>query len=263
MATHLSRSPIKDKPLPLPGQSVQDAIDTLLWDEIAPYVTFAVALLLLAGFEWFSVLRHLPPQPWLYSVLAVLACAFAAAKMWRVRIRVQRLKLGRDGERVVGQYLERLRADGADVFHDVPGEGFNIDHVVLSAHGFYAIETKTRSKPVHGNPRVVLTESGIVVNGFRPDRDPVIQAQAGARWLAHLLEESTGKQFPVHGVVLYPGWFVEPMPEAWRKSPDRPWVLEPKALPTFIEHEPTRITESDCKLAAYHLSRYIRMTIAA
>ena len=179
-------------------------------------------------------------------------------KFWRVRTRVQQLKLGRDGEQAVGQYLERLRAGRADVFHDVPGDGFNIDHVVLSVHGFYAIETKTRSKPLRGDARVALSEAGITVNGYLPERDPLVQAQAGAKWLARLLEETTGKRFPVRGVVLFPGWYVEPMSDVWRASPDKPWVLEPKALPGFIENERPGIAESDLKLAAYHLSRYVR-----
>ena len=37
----------------------------------------------------------------------------------------------RHGERAVGQYLERLRESGPRVFHDVPGVGFNLDHVVI------------------------------------------------------------------------------------------------------------------------------------
>lgn len=258
MGSRLSRSPLKAKPLRLPGQSVQEAIDDLLWDKIGPSIAIAVMTSVLAGVEWISVLRHLPRQPWLYSALAALACLYAAARTWQVRSQVQQLRLGRDGERAVGQYLERLRADGADVFHDVPGEGFNIDHVVLSVHGFYAVETKTRSKPTRGDARITLAEDGLVVNGFRPDRDPLLQAQAGARWLSQLLEETTGQRFPVRGVVLFPGWFVESMSSAWRANYKKPWVLEPKALPGFIQNEPKRIVDSDVKLAAYHLSRYVR-----
>jgi Nuclease-related domain len=79
----------------------------------------------------------------------------------------------------VGLYLERLRAEGADVFHDVPSENFNIDHVVLSLHGFFAVETKTRSNPTCGDARVALTEEGLLVNGFRPDRDPMSRQKKG------------------------------------------------------------------------------------
>ena len=62
----------------------------------------------------------------------------------------------------------------------------------------------------------------------------------------------------VRGVVVFPGGFVEPMSESWKSSSDRPWVLEPKALPEFIENARERISEGDVALAAFHLSRYVR-----
>lgn len=253
------RSPLKSRPLRLPGQSVDEALQSLLWDAIGPYVAIAFIMVLIAGEEWLATLTHMPRQPWLYTSLAFIASSYAAFKILRVRDHIRQLRLGRDGERAVGEFLERLRADGAVVFHDVPGDNFNIDHVVLSVRGFFAIETKTRSKP-EGDARVVLTETGVLVNGFPPDRDPIVQAQSGAKWLSQLLEESTGKRFPVRGVVLFPGWYIEPMSAAWRRSPEKPWVLEPKALPAFIENEPDRIAESDLSLAAFHLSRYVRTT---
>lgn len=49
----------------------------------------------------------------------------------------------------------------------------------------------------------------------------------------------------------FSGMVIEPMSEAWRRSPDKPWVLEPKALPAFIENARTQITVSDQRLAAF------------
>lgn len=252
------RSPIKSKPLRMPGQSLQERIDDVLWDGFIPYYSFALAMLVLAGFEWMAVWRHLPRQPWLYTGMAILAIVIAGYRFYRLRKHVAPLKLGRDGELAVGQFLERLRADHAQVFHDVPGDGFNIDHVVLSPRGFYTIETKTHSKPARGSPRIQLKPEGVLVDGHRPDRDPLVQAKASARWLGQLLEESTGKHFPVRGVVLYPGWMIDEMDEAWLASSVLPWVLEPKVLPAFLRRAPVRILDSDVKLAAFHLSRYIR-----
>jgi hypothetical protein len=40
------------------------------------------------------------------------------------------LRAGYDAELAVGQELDKLMREGAWVFHDVPGENFNIDHVV-------------------------------------------------------------------------------------------------------------------------------------
>ena len=70
-----------------------------------------------------------------------------------------------------------------------------------------------------------------------------------------MLEESTGKRFDVRGVVVFPGWWVEPAPESVKSQA---WVLEPKALPAWIEQEAVAIAPSDVALAAFHLSRYVR-----
>jgi hypothetical protein len=184
--------------------------------------------------------------------MAAVAVPIAVWRIWRIRRRVGQLRLGRDGERVVGQFLERLRDGGGRVFHDIPGQGFNLDHVVISPHGVYAIETKTLSKPW---PKAAITVEGdsLRVAGHLPDRDPIQQVTCAARWLECLLEQSTGKRFVVRGVVVFPGWYVEQRSE---RGPV--WVLEPKMLPGFIEKEPISVSPEDVALAAFHLSRYVR-----
>lgn len=55
-------------------------------------------------------------------------------------------------------------------------------------------------------------------------------------------------------MVLFPGWFVKDS----RSSRREPWVLEPKALATFLSYEPESMSAEHAKLAAFHLSRFIR-----
>ncbi len=85
-----------------------------------------------------------------------------------------------------------------------------------------------------------------------PD-DPVPQAS----WLKKLLGDSTGKTFSVKPVVVFPGWFVE---RTSRTEQSDTWVLEPKALRTFLKNEPVRIKLADVDLAVFHFKRYIRAT---
>jgi hypothetical protein len=252
-------SPLKAKPLRLPGQSIQDELDELAWDTVAGYLLVAAMASFLAFMEWMAVLNNWPRQPWVFTGLAAVAISVAVPRIFIAVRRAQHLKLGRDGERVVGQFLDELRAKGAQVFHDVPADGFNLDHVIISARGIFAVETKTFSKPRVGKPTISFDEAGgIRVAGRTPDRDAIAQAQSAASWLRMLLRESTGKEFSVRSVVLFPGWFVEPMSRDWKRDQNKPWVLEPKGLPAFIEHEPGTIGPSDVTLAAYHLSRYVR-----
>lgn len=163
--------------------------------------------------------------------------------------------LGRDGERAVGQYLERLREQGFQVFHDVVGERFNIDHVLIGEKGVFAIETKTFSKPAQGKATICFVDGALQANGRTIDLNPIEQACAAANWLTKTLRESTGRSVKVHPVVLFPGWWVDPLPPEQNK---RVWVLEPKALAAFLNNANPQLSSEDAKLLAYHLSRYVR-----
>ena len=248
-----SKSPIKEPPLRLPGQSIDEQINRLSNGKLLNYLLFALVFFLLASVGWVQTFNQSRINPWLMSVVAAPVICYCAFGFLQTVKEIKRLKLGRDGERAVAEQLDVLKRQGAIIFHDLIGDGFNLDHVVLSSQGVFVVETKTRSKPIKGSPTVTFDGKTLLVNGFEPERNPVTQAEGNARWLAKMLRASTGKEFPVRGVVLFPGWFVESSPEG-----SSVWVLNPKVLPSFIEHEPNRISESDLHMATYHLAGYIR-----
>jgi len=203
--------------------------------------------------EWLVVIFKSPTKPWIPTVLTVLVIGYAAVQMSRIRRRMQRLELGRDGERIVAEELDSLKKEGASVLHDIVGEGFNLDHVVCCPQGVFLIETKTRSAPTDRKPIVVYDGSRVLMNGIEADRNVIQQATALAGWLEKTLLGSTGRRFAVRPVVVFPGWYVEPGPMGAAV-----WVLNPKALPAFILHEPVSIDTNDVHLITFHLSRYIR-----
>jgi len=250
---------LKGKPLRYAGQFLDEQILSIIDDQAMPYVAAVMALWALAVMEWMATWRNLPRQPWLFTILAIGGTAWLTWLVARFRKRVRSLRLGRDGERHVGELLEGLRENGARIFHDVPGEGFNLDHVVISTRGIYVVETKTRRKP-SPHAKVVYDGRTVTVAGRVPERDPVRQATAEASWLQRTLQDSTGRAFPVRGVVVYPGWWIEPTGDAKRSEV---WVLEPKALPAFIGHANEVIEPEDVALAAFHLSRYVRANNSA
>ena len=246
------QSPLKAKPLRLPGESVDKEIDR--WTNDATLGPFfgAGCFCMVAFYEWYGYLTHSPRRPVLLTAVAAVALLYAGWRFFVIRRKVRSLRQGRDGERAVGQFLERLREDGGQVFHDIPGEGFNLDHVVISTHGIYAIETKTWSKP-WPDAKVVVEGDALTVAGQAPVRNPIVQVTAAAKWLEKKLQESTGKRFFARGVVVFPGWFVEQ-----RGPSGEVWVLEPKMLPGYIHQAPEMISPSDVALTAFHLSRYVR-----
>ena len=248
-----TKSPLKFSPLRVPGQSLGERMIDNAYDTIVAPFMIALLLAVLAALEWLRWYLGRPPSPWLYTVIAALAALWA---VWRVRrgfAQAAALRLGRDGERAVAQYLEWFRTKDFYVFHDVPTGDANIDHVLIGTRGLYVIETKTLSKPVRGACSITLSDGRLLANGRPLDRDPITQAKAEARWLYNFLAESRFRQF-VQPVVVLPGWYVEKVDMKALGA----WVLEPKALDAFVENQPVALSQDQVRAMASALSSHIR-----
>lgn len=199
-----TRSPLKDKPLRLPGQSIAEERENLIEDAVGQPLTLALFIVLLAALEWWRFYTESKPNPIVFTLAAVVVVLYAALRVWRVIPKLRNLRQALDGERAVGQFLERLREQGFEIYHDVVGEGFNVDHVLIGPCGVFTVETKTWSKPLSGRSEITLEGDSLRAGSMQPDRDPVVQAKAQAGWLKGLLSESTGKQFKVRPVIVFP-----------------------------------------------------------
>lgn len=248
------RSPIKGKLLRDPGQSLDAEIDRIIYDRALRWIVVMVVLAMLAAQEWIRWYAKTPPSPILISILALFTVLVGAYRLTGYIRQLKRLALGRDGERAVGQELDKLRGQGFEVIHDIPGEGFNIDHVVIGRTGIYTVETKTNRFPEGRRPELTCSGEGILLNGRLMDRSPIPQCKAQAAWLRSLLNESTGKTFAVQPVAAFPGWFVSP--DCNERS--GVWILNPRALRSFIEQQRERLSPEETHLAAYHLRLYVR-----
>jgi hypothetical protein len=249
-----TKSPIKDKPLRHPGQSLEEERRKLLEDKLETPAILALFTTVWATMEWWRYYTDFPPNPVIFTLAAVLTIGFAGWRYIKTLPKARALRQGIEGEKAVGQFLERLRENGYLIFHDLVGNGFNIDHAIIGPAGIFTVETKTWSKPVRGEPRIKFDGETLTAAGREPERDPVVQARAQAAWLTSLLAESTGRTLNVFPVVVFPGWFIEQNEGSLRSI----WVLEPKALPKFLGRQPQRLKPEDIKLASFHLSRFIR-----
>lgn len=257
MASSAPKSPIRLAPLRVPGQSIEQEIDDVAYDGALAPMMLALLMTIVAGLEWWRYIFDRKPNPLLFTSVAIALIAWATWRFFRTRTRIRQLKLGRDGERAVAQYLEWFRTSGFFVFHDVPTGDANIDHVLIGTRGIYTIETKTHSKPVRGECKVQVREDRVSVNGHHMDRNPVVQAKAQARWLHNFFKDAQFKVF-VQPVVVFPGWFIEPFDTRAVGA----WVLEPKALDGYIGNESERISRDEVKAMASALSSYIRAQAA-
>lgn len=249
-----TRSPIKDKPLRNPGQSVRRQRIDIVFDKLMAPLLVLWTLIAFALMEWARYLFPLTQAPWLQTVLALAALGYGMFQVRRFWPKLQALQLAEEGEKAVGQFLDGLRQKGYQVFHDIIADDFNVDHVLIGPAGIFTVETKTWNKPRRGKPEIHLDDETLKAAGYTPDRDPMVQAVAQTAWLKRLLTESVGKPLPVRPVVLFPGWFINDSRQNRRDL----WVLEPKALPTWLANEKATLAPDEINMASQHLSRYIR-----
>jgi hypothetical protein len=219
-------------------------------------VTSCLAVLALS--QWIQWWFELPPWPIPATVLALTAIVYVWKKGVPLTRVIRNLKLGRDGERVVAEFLEPLRAKGYRVFHDVSGNGFNIDHVIIGPAGVFAIETKTRNKPMRGTPVIVYDGNTLRLEDGQTFDEPLNQARAQSRWLASLLNDGRRETFTIRPVVVFPEWYVE---QIGPRSKNDVWVLNPKALDKFLDHEPPILSPPLIDSAANTLTRHCRLSI--
>lgn len=211
------RSPFDAHPLREPGQALRDRLDRafsslFLNGALGPIVilaplTYGMGRMIIADeqlwLEW-------AVYGLVCSALVLLFCFLLIRDFQRIR----RLKLGLACELAVGQELERLIRPEEHpffVFHDIPSDTFTIDHVVLTPHGVFVVETRARTHPLDatGQPqREVAVESQRLRFPGWSERQPLRKTRQAAVWVRHWLGREYGIDVPVRGVLVLPGWQV-------------------------------------------------------
>ncbi|MFC1965720.1 nuclease-related domain-containing protein [Chloroflexota bacterium] len=204
-------------------------------------------ILAVATNEISHVYRLLPPQPLIAGILVLVLGIYFLYTDSRLKAEAERKRKGSEGEKSVGEILDRLKKPGVRVFHDLAFDYNmgNIDHVILSRQGIFVIETKYVSK--RGNQSI--SSDGKAVFGYskNPDSAAIKQAVRNARDLQIYLKNKTETQFPVKPIVVYPGWLVKPYYGDI-------WVLNPKYINWAINREPEIISETDYAVAESWIS---------
>lgn len=225
------RTPLTRDLLRSPGSSLREQVEDLTL-ELMSDVTCMVFVSSVTALV-FSMADRPGSSTWMYGVAMVLligGLGFFAIGLVRHWKRRTRLRLALDGEMATGEELNQLMLRSCRVFHDVPADRFNIDHVVIGSAGVFAVETKARAKRPRGSGSqgATVTYDGSVLHfpGWQ-EREPLEQAKRQAEWLRNWLTSSVGDLVDVKPVLALPGWFID------RKAPGNVIVINPKNA-TFL-----------------------------
>lgn len=252
MSSRIEAAPaLSTKILRQAGQSLREKLDALTGDKLLPAILIPGLFWVVCAIDWLQKHFARPSaDPRFWALTAFGATVYGGIQVFRLRPRLRHLRRGEMGERRVGEILDRMRAHHFIPVHDLVGEGFNIDHVLVGPSGIYLIETKTRR--------------GFGVIDYRNERDLIVGkinencSLAQARRLARLLHD----QLRDH---LHAGYWVKPLlvfVGDWKvKRGPGDFIVDVLAvnqLPGYFERQQPELTAAEIAQIASHLERSAR-----
>ena len=246
------RSPLRDDLLRSPGQTIQDR----LLDKTLDFASDVWSLLyILIGMGFVPLLIG---SSFLRILVWVILGVIVLWILYRLRTRskeIQDLRLGLDGELATAEELSQLMFHGYYVFHDLPADHFNIDHVVIGPAGVFAVETKARSKPVGKGKELatVIFEGSQLKFPKYPESESIQQAKGQSKWLPEFLGKSVGKAISVKPVLALPGWLVD------RRTKDASiMVINPKEAVKYVTSNEKVLDEQTIQQIKYQVEQRCR-----
>ncbi len=215
-------SPFTDNFLREPGETLRDKHRETQENFMETFLVTAmfgvIALYIVKGASGATVI----------VILSIFAAFFIyqTRKLFRLFGDMVSLRLGLEGERATGQELSMLMRDGAWVFHDLPYQYGNIDHIVISRGGVFAVETKAVSKPTSESSN--RAEWKVTYDGkslsfpHRKETAALDQARLHAKYLRKNIMKKLGIHVVVTPIVAIPGWYIN------RTGKSDVWVINPK-----------------------------------
>lgn len=207
------RDPLTVELKALPGASLQKQLNADGEKFVTNYFTSVLTAVVCVQFILVSHisadLSALRGMDYVLIGIAICAGCFMAVRLTKYAINRRKLHDGLRAEMATAQELSSSLQDEVRLIHDVQAESFNIDHVVITCAGVFAVETKSRRKPPAGNGSPAVDYDGQKLRFPTWDETaPLEQAERQAKWLRQYLQKETGKIVPVIPVVSLPGWFI-------------------------------------------------------
>lgn len=249
----LTKSPIEDKPLRYPAQSLDEKLDDIFVQKFLVYIISPIFFIVIAFNAWISYFGKTIPNPYFLTIVATIVTIWSYYKFSTKLNEIKALKQGRDGEREVGMNLELLREQGFKVYHDIICKDFNLDHVLVGTKGIFVIETKTYSKPLKGECKIIYDGNKLSYNGEYRSDEPINQVKAARSWLKSFLKNSIGRDFDILPIIVFPGWYVESKVALTDFR-----ILNPKGLDKFMQNRKDELSTEDVALITNRIEMHVR-----
>jgi hypothetical protein len=232
-----------------------EALEEKLNDDVLGLILFPMLMV----FALVALHPKIWPAPLIVFVISATSSAFFGNRIYNTAQSRANYRLGFEGERFVGEELCRLIAHKFEIYHDVPFDGFNLDHVLVGPRGVFVVETKTRRKPVNGSgdKKFHVSFDGKSLRWpERTDSCGIEQAKNNAKTLSKWLSSATGENVWATPILAFPGWMVD------RKAPPNGiYVLNPKEIYGVCSTQPEKIGVQQIQRICHQLDQKSRVEV--
>jgi hypothetical protein len=210
------RSPIEGKVIHGAGEQlrkrIEDHTDELMFSMISLQFIGPLLFALWAAnkITWSQV--HFLYADLLYVAVFVVFGAWSVKRVLKFGALRRRGREGLRAELFTAQELNRLIGSGCVVLHDLPADGFNIDHVVIGPRAVFAVETKSVRKPARSESGAhfkVNYDGAVLRFPHSVGKASLAQAQRQADWLRRYLSQCLNTTVPVTPALALPGWWID------------------------------------------------------
>lgn len=201
-------APFSENSLRPPGHTLAIELD----DKAGTFLIDFILVILIPIFAFLIIASNVNAFSIIVTSALMTLVVVKMFKVFKSFNEFQPLRLGYQGEVYTGQELNYLMRKGAYVYHDLPYQYGNIDHLVVSTGGIFAVETKTFRKYTKANGErdsEIRVENGSLKFSGYSTSQPIKQALRHKDYLSKEIERRLGISPPVQAVVALPGWYIK------------------------------------------------------
>lgn len=199
--------------------------------------------------------------------LLVICSIRSFFKIRGIHKQIRHCQKGLDGERFVGSNLEKLSSNKTFIFHDIVCEKqnngktvkFNIDHVVVSTKGIFAIDAKNWTLPdrEYNQADFTFKDNELIDSTGEVKKDLMNKIESQGEWLEGKINEWIGNRISVYRVGIMIGAFVNNANKDFSKY----WIINDSAFASLFDKEREKIPMQDVLRISDSLRRFVERPI--
>lgn len=213
---------------------------------------FLFACLLLEIFRWYT---QAPPLPVVVFGLFLVSMVFAVFQLKEFGDHLKFIRLGKNGEPELRDVISNFSDQtGSTVYKDVVVGKEQIDYVLVNQTGIVLVNVCDWRTPRNSEATIIYSDEQILLNGYRPDTNPLEYMLTVRKWLENKLYVSLGKPIDVGCVIVFPEWFVRAPKEKTSVN-----IINPREMSAILESRSGALSDNDKTLLNYHIAKIIKL----